>query len=162
MRYADTRRMLNHASGPAGMIPSDPFTTFIEQAIAVLRSHVDRMQPGTNGASPPLELGDLLLSMGQYVQRLGRDDTSLRLKSRFCLLTEAVLSRPEDVTIPHEVKFRHLVLEWIAEWSIDVSRASAKKSHASRKLMSPCRTPRRIRSCSKRMARLNELSTPLA
>lgn len=107
------------------MIPSDPFTTFIEQAIAVLRSNIDRIQPGADGASVQLDLGDLLLSMGQYVQRLGRDDTSLRLKSRYCLLAEAVLSRPEDVTISNEVKFRHLLLEWIAGWSIDVSRVRA-------------------------------------
>lgn len=107
--------MLKHASGPGGMTPSEPFTIFIEQAISVLRTNVERLRAGLG----PVDLGSLLLNIGQYVHRLGRDDTSLRLKSRYCALCEVVLRQSASVTVADFETFRFVLLEWVGEWSMD-------------------------------------------
>jgi len=109
-------RVLSHSAGPAGISVSDPFTTFTEQAISVLRLTVDRMHAGEIGGMQ-VDISDLLLNLAQYINRLGRIDIALRIKIRFCHLSEAVLSRPDFAVVSNIATFRNAALEMMCEWS---------------------------------------------
>lgn len=92
---------------------------FAEQALAVLRLLVDRMHAGEIAGGAPTDLGDLVFSLAQYIHRLGRDDTALRTKSRFCQLCEAVLARLDCIILSNEAMFRNAVLDWLVDWSLE-------------------------------------------
>ena len=82
------------------------------------------MHPGDNEDAMQVDMGEILLTIAQYVHRLGRDDNASRVKAKFCQLCEAVLAKPEYVVISNNARFRNAVLEWMFEWSIEALRVS--------------------------------------
>ena len=115
-------RFLSHSIGPVGISVSDPFTVFTEQAISILRLSFDRMQPGEIVGTMQVDMGDYLFTLGRYIYRLGRDDSALRIKAKFCSLCEAVLSKPDCLVLSNDVRFRNEALEWLYDWSSEVLR----------------------------------------
>lgn len=103
---------------------SDAFTTFVEQAVAVLRLTVDRFNPNehSTGGGVQVDMGELLYIIAQYTHRLPKEDSYQRIKVKFCQLIEAVLNKPEFVVLGNGGKLRNALLEWMCEWSIESSR----------------------------------------
>jgi neurofibromin 1 len=101
---------------------SDAFTSFVEQAIAIVRLNVERMHPGEDAIQ--IDMGELLMTIGQYVHRLGREDAFLRLRARYCQLVEAVLQKPGCVVLSNTSRLRNSVLDWMTEWSTETIRVS--------------------------------------
>ncbi|KAL7420982.1 Ras GTPase activating protein ira2 [Cryptotrichosporon argae] len=114
-------RLLLHSTGSGGITPSDALTTFVEQAISVLKLVVDRMNPGENAGAFQLDMGEFLFDVGQYLHRLGRDEVAMRVKLRFCALIEAVLVKHDVVVYGSAAKLRNALLEWMSEWSVELS-----------------------------------------
>ncbi|WVR09039.1 hypothetical protein IAU60_006099 [Kwoniella sp. DSM 27419] len=115
-------KLLSHADSPAGITVSDTFTIFAEQAVAILRLLVDRMGPHDDVPAVQVDLGELLYDLARYVDRLGRHDSALRLKTKYCQLVEVVLGKPEHVVLSNSVKLRNGLLDWMSEWSSESSR----------------------------------------
>ncbi|WVF65508.1 hypothetical protein IAT40_000236 [Kwoniella sp. CBS 6097] len=101
---------------------SEPFTTFAEQAVSVLRLIVDRMGPGDDVPAVPVDLGELFHLLAQYIHRLGRNEASLRLKTKFCQLVEVALRKPDNVLLSNDGRFRNALLDWMGEWSLESMR----------------------------------------
>ncbi|ORY28775.1 hypothetical protein BCR39DRAFT_533800 [Naematelia encephala] len=129
MLISQMTQLLSHAVGPTGMTVSDPFTIFAEQVVLVLRLAIDRLQHGESAGFAQLELGELLFLLAQYVQKLGRDDVALRLKLRFCQLTEAALRKSEMITLTNGIAIRNAVLEWMSGWFSSTARDSDFHHH---------------------------------
>ena len=85
----------------------------------MLRLFVDRLQVGDQAELPPVDLGELILNLGQYVQRLARDDRALRMKTKFCQLCETIVAQTEYIVLSNEARFRNAVLEWLYDWSYE-------------------------------------------
>lgn len=115
-------KLLSHSAKSGSLNTADPYTTFTEQAIAVLRLWVDRVNPGENAGGVQVDMGELLFMIAQYTHRLGREDTYIRIKIKFCQLMEAVFSKPEFVVLGNASKLRNALLEWMCEWSIESFR----------------------------------------
>ncbi|OXB36317.1 neurofibromin 1 [Cryptococcus neoformans] len=115
-------KLLSHAINPSGVNISDSFTTFVEQAVAILRLQVDRMGPDDDVPLVQVDMGELLYMLGKYIQRLGRRDLFLRLKTRYCQLTEAALRKPDNILTANGGRFKIAALEWLAEWSMATSK----------------------------------------
>ncbi|KIR99934.1 neurofibromin 1 [Cryptococcus deuterogattii 2001/935-1] len=115
-------KLLYRANNPSGVNISDSFTTFIEQAVAILRLQVDRMGPDDDVPSVQVDMGELLYLLGKYIQRLGKSDLFLRLKIRYSHLIEAALRKPDNVLTASAGKFKIVALDWLAEWSMEISR----------------------------------------
>jgi len=115
-------KLLAHSIGPGGVTPSEAFTTFVEQAIAVLRLWVERVNPGENAGGVQVDLGELLYTIAQYTHRLVREDSNTRIKIKFCQLIDAVLNKPEFAVLGNASKLRNALLEWMSEWSIESFR----------------------------------------
>ncbi|WOO81456.1 Neurofibromin [Vanrija pseudolonga] len=113
-------KLLSHAFVPGGVAASETFTIYVDQAIAVLKSTVERVSPGDNGVQ--VEMGELLYLIAQYTHRLGREDYQMRIKQRYCQLIEVVLNRPDFAILGNNNKLRNAVLEWMCEWSIESFR----------------------------------------
>lgn len=81
---------------------------------------------GPDDDVPPVQvdMGELLYMLGKYIQRLGRRDLFLRLKTRYCQLTEAALRKPDNVLTANGGRFKIAALEWLAEWSMATSKVS--------------------------------------
>lgn len=103
--------------GPAGVSVSDTFTMFSEQAISVLRMLVDRCQANEN---VQVDWGDIMFTLARYINRLSRDEISLRVKAKFCYLCEAVLAKPDCIVLSDGPVFRNAALQWIVEWATDM------------------------------------------
>jgi neurofibromin 1 len=106
------------------MTISEPFSTFVESSISILKLSVDRLSGTTKSGTTLVDMGEILLLIGEYVHRLGRDESALRYKSRYCALIEAALGKLDYLTIGNEVAFRNTVLEWLSEWNLQAPRVS--------------------------------------
>lgn len=109
---------MSHAIGPNGVTCSDTFTIFVEQAISVLRLLVDRAHSSEAKESLHIEMGDIMLTLAQYIHRLGRDDASLRIKIRYCQLVELALQKTA-VVMSNDSRLRNSLLEWMSDWTSD-------------------------------------------
>lgn len=92
--------------------------------MTILRLQVDRMGPDDDVPSVQADMGELLYLLGKYIQRLGRSDLFLRLKTRYIHLIEAALRKPDNVLTASAGKFKIVALDWLAEWSMEISRVS--------------------------------------
>ncbi|WVQ63868.1 uncharacterized protein L199_002024 [Kwoniella botswanensis] len=115
-------KLLSHAIGPAGVNISEPFTIFAEQAVSVLRLMIDRMGPNDDVPTVQVDLGELFYLLAQYIHRLGKGDSALRLKSKFCHLVETSLRKPDNVSLSNGARFRNAFLDWMSEWSLESMR----------------------------------------
>ena len=75
-------------------------------------------------AGVQVDLAELLALLVQYTHRLGRDDASLRIKIKLCLLVESVLSKSDCVVLQNEASVRNTVLECLVDWAVDAQRVS--------------------------------------
>ncbi|KAK8844111.1 hypothetical protein IAR55_006905 [Kwoniella newhampshirensis] len=116
--------LLSHAIRSTEIAMTDPFTTFTDLVITILRLQVDRMGASDDVAAVQVDLGEVLHMLAQYIQRLGQSEVVLRQKTRFCQLVEVALQKPESVVFSNIVKFRNDMLEWMAEWSLEASRGA--------------------------------------
>ncbi|ODN95826.1 neurofibromin 1 [Cryptococcus wingfieldii CBS 7118] len=117
-------KLLSHAFGPTGVNVSDAFNTLVEQSVNILRLQIDRMGPDNDMPTVQVEMGELLHKLGQYIQRLGRSDLAIRLKTRYCQLVEVALSKKDHVVAENGLGLKNSVMEWLCEWSVDTSRVS--------------------------------------
>lgn len=84
------------------------------------------MGPDDDVPSVQVDMGELLYLLGKYIQRLGRSDFFLRLKTRYSQLMEAALRKPDNVLTTSGGKLKTAALEWLAEWSMGTSKVSQK------------------------------------
>lgn len=66
-----------------------------------------------------VDMSELLLMIARYVNRLGREEASLRVKIRFCQLVELVLLKPDLVVIMDSAEVRNTLLDWMSDWSLE-------------------------------------------
>lgn len=92
--------------------------------MAILRLQVDRMGLDDDVPSVQVDMGELFYLLGKYIQRLGRSDLFLRLKTRYSHLIEAALRKPDNVLTASAGKFKNVALDWLAEWSMEISGVS--------------------------------------
>jgi hypothetical protein len=94
----------------------EPYTHFIDQAVAMLRLIFDRVsEPFSSDASATVE--DLLLDFSKYIHRLGTSASALRTKTRMCQLCEALLTKQNTVQSGHDPVFRNALLEHLENWA---------------------------------------------
>ena len=81
---------------------------------------VERMQPG----DPQFDVTELLFLLARYLNRLGRDDASLRVKMRFCQLVESIMTMTKDgmIAAAQDGLLRNTLLEYLSEWSFDAQK----------------------------------------
>lgn len=89
-----------------------------DQTIAVLRLMIERMQPG----DPQFDVTEIVFLLARYLNRLGRDDASLRVKMRFCQMVEFIVGKDEMVAAPQDGLLRNTLLEHFSEWSFDAQK----------------------------------------
>lgn len=82
------------------------------------------MGPDDDVPSVQVDMGELLYLLGKYIQRLGKSDLFLRLKIRYSHLIEAALRKPDNVLTASAGEFKIVALDWLAEWSMEISRVS--------------------------------------
>jgi hypothetical protein len=122
-RYMET--VLAKYFGPDGdPICSQRNTLFVEQAISVLKLVLDRME-----ASPEnlltVDFSSLINQYAKYLNKLGSGQSALKIKIKFCQLTEVLMMKKDKVTLRQEFKLRNKLLEIIVEWTSDFSLVSS-------------------------------------
>jgi neurofibromin 1 len=118
-RYMET--VLAKHFGPDG----DPIcntrnTLFVEQAISVLKLILDRMEGSVENLLT-VDFSSLINQYAKYLNRLGSGQTALKIKIKFCQLTEVLMTKKDKVTLRQEFKLRNKLLEIIVEWTSDFS-----------------------------------------
>jgi hypothetical protein len=96
---------------------------FVDQVLTVLRLAVDRMNVADQDGVQ-VDLSDLLLLLLRYTHRMGRDDSSLRMKIKFCQLVQSTLSKTDCVVWTNEESLKNTILESIVDWAVDAQRVS--------------------------------------
>ncbi|EIW67076.1 hypothetical protein TREMEDRAFT_69974 [Tremella mesenterica DSM 1558] len=112
-------RLLGQAVGPNGITIADSHTTFIDQALSVMKLTVDRMTTSEAPSGVPVDVGEFMLLLARYLARLGRETGELRMKTRFCLLVEMMLQKPNFVTFSNDMRFRNFALEVMSDWAFE-------------------------------------------
>ena len=115
-------RLLGHSVGSGGIKASDTFTTFVDQILAVLKLAIDRLDPVEQGLQ--LDLSDLVSLLVRYLSRLDRDESNLRIKTKFCQFLESMSSKSESITIVNQGMLKNNILDQLVEWSVEAQRVS--------------------------------------
>ncbi|KAG1458627.1 hypothetical protein G6F46_006647 [Rhizopus delemar] len=118
-RYMET--VLAKYFGPDG----DPIcnasnTLFVEQAISVLKLILDRME-GSFENLLTVDFSSLIDQYAKYLNKLGNGQSALKIKIKFCQLTEVLMMKKDKVTLRQEFRLRNKLLEIIVEWTSDFS-----------------------------------------
>lgn len=92
--------------------------------LAVLRSTIDRASAAESASPAQVDLRGLVALLLRYINRLGRDETSSRIKIRFCQLIEVLLAKRDRVILDGEVQLRNATLDAFTEWSSASQRVS--------------------------------------
>lgn len=118
-RYMET--VLAKYFGPDGdPICSGRNTLFVEQAISVLKLVLDRME-GSPENLLTVDFSSLINQYAKYLNRLGSGQSALKIKIKFCQLTEVLMIKKDKVTLRQEFRLRNKLLEIIVEWTSDFS-----------------------------------------
>ncbi|KAI9475616.1 MAG: hypothetical protein EXX96DRAFT_506141 [Benjaminiella poitrasii] len=95
-------------------------TLFVEQAINVLKLVLDRMEDSPENLLT-VDLGSLIDQYAKYLNKLGSGQSALKIKIKFCQLTEVLMTKKDKVTLRQEFRLRNKLLEIIVEWTSDFS-----------------------------------------
>ncbi|CAO3650284.1 unnamed protein product [Mucor fragilis] len=118
-RYMET--VLAKYFGPDGdPICSGRNTLFVEQAISVLKLVLDRMEDSPENLLT-VDFSSLINQYAKYLNRLGSGQSALKIKIKFCQLTEVLMMKKDKVTLRQEFRLRNKLLEIIVEWTSDFS-----------------------------------------
>ncbi|KAI8050945.1 hypothetical protein BDF22DRAFT_745143 [Syncephalis plumigaleata] len=83
---------------------SDRNTLFVEQAISVIKLILERMET-TNQSLLAVDLGKLILSFAQYLNRINMNAVVLRIKIKMCQLCEILMAKKDFLSLRQEIKF---------------------------------------------------------
>jgi neurofibromin 1 len=98
-------------------------TLFVEQAISVLKLVLDRMEDSPENLLT-VDFSSLINQYAKYLNKLGSGQSALKIKIKFCQLTEVLMMKKDKVTLRQEFRLRNKLLEIIVEWTSDFSLVS--------------------------------------
>ncbi|KAI8975358.1 hypothetical protein BDF20DRAFT_914298 [Mycotypha africana] len=96
------------------------YTLFVEQAISVLKQVLDRLSDKTENLFT-VDFSTLISQYAFYLNKLGTNQASIKIKIKMCQLVEVLMLKRESVTLRQEFKLRNKLLEIIVEWTSDFS-----------------------------------------
>jgi neurofibromin 1 len=100
-------------------------TLFVEQAVLVLKMILDRLTDPSD-CLLSVDFSTLVLKFANYINKLPHDNyTAMRIMIMMCHLTEALMSRKEQVIVRDDVRVRNKLLEIIVEWTSDFTLVSS-------------------------------------
>lgn len=119
------RHLENTLSKCFGPDNSDPicsprYTLFVEQAISVFKQVLDRLVNTTENLFT-VDFSTLINQYAIYLNKLGNNPVSMKVKIKMCQLVEVLMMRKESVTLRQEFRLRNKLLEIIVEWTSDFS-----------------------------------------
>jgi neurofibromin 1 len=118
-RYMET--VLAKYFGPDGdPICNSRNTLFVEQAISVLKLVLDRMEDSPENLLT-VDFSSLINQYAKYLNKLGSGQSALKIKIKFCQLTEVLMTKKDKITLRQEFRLRNKLLEVIVEWTSDFS-----------------------------------------
>ncbi|KAI8975307.1 hypothetical protein BDF20DRAFT_914255 [Mycotypha africana] len=119
LRYMET--VLSKYFGPDGDPICNPRNTlFVEQAISVLKLVLDRMEDSPENLLT-VDFSSLINQYARYLNKLGSGQTALKIKIKFCQLTEVLMAKKDKITLRQEFRLRNKLLEITVEWTSDFS-----------------------------------------
>ncbi|KAI7901148.1 uncharacterized protein BX663DRAFT_457281 [Cokeromyces recurvatus] len=104
-------------------------TLFVEQAISVLKLVLDRMEDSPENLLT-VDLSSLIDQYAKYLNKLGSEQLALKIKIKFCQLTEVLMMKKDKVTLRQEFRLRNKLLEIIVEWTSDFSLKPDMVNHS--------------------------------
>lgn len=99
-------------------ICSPRYTLFVEQAISVLKLVLDRMDDTVDNLFT-VDFSGLISQYAQYLNKLGSNQQSMKIKIKMCQLCEVLMARKDRITLRQEFRLRNKLLEIIVEWTSD-------------------------------------------
>ncbi|KAI8137099.1 hypothetical protein BJV82DRAFT_547510 [Fennellomyces sp. T-0311] len=99
-------------------ICSPRYTLFVEQAISVLKLVLDRMDDTVDNLFT-VDFSGLISQYAQYLNKLGSNQQSMKIKIKMCQLCEVLMIRKDRITLRQEFRLRNKLLEIIVEWTSD-------------------------------------------
>ncbi|KAK0555397.1 Ras GTPase activating protein ira2 [Tilletia horrida] len=100
--------------------PADMFTVFVEQSISVVQMVVKRMEENSD-VTATVDIGALMILYVEYVNSIGRKEQSLRIKTAMCSLCEALMTKRQCFSFPHELRVRNRLFQALVSWISDAS-----------------------------------------
>ncbi|OAD05753.1 hypothetical protein MUCCIDRAFT_137611, partial [Mucor lusitanicus CBS 277.49] len=106
------------------------YTLFVEQAISVLKQVLDRLSEKTDNLFT-VDFSTLINQYALYLNKLGTNQLSIKIKIKMCQLVEVLMSKKDSVTLRQEFRLRNKLLEIIVEWTSDFSLKPDNASQSS-------------------------------
>lgn len=101
----------------------DTNTIFVDQAVILLKGLVDRITEPVD-IPPYVDVGAILQSFCEYLERLGRDPVKLQIKVKMCSLCELVAAKRDVLNLKHEVRLMNNLLAHVHKWAIELDAFS--------------------------------------
>ncbi|KAI8079304.1 hypothetical protein BDF21DRAFT_493917 [Thamnidium elegans] len=118
--FRHLENILSKCFGPDNTDPicGPRYTLFVEQAISVLKQVLDRLVDKSENLFT-VDFGTLINQYAVYLNKLGTNATSLKVKIKMCQLVEVLMNKKERITLRQEFKLRNKLLEIFVEWTSD-------------------------------------------
>lgn len=121
MLFTYMETVLSKYFGPDGdPICNSRNTLFVEQAISILKLVLDRMEDSPENLLT-VDFSSLINQYAKYLNKLGSGQSALKIKIKFCQLTEVLMSKKDKITLRQEFRLRNKLLEIVVEWTSDFS-----------------------------------------
>ncbi|CAO1614414.1 unnamed protein product [Parajaminaea phylloscopi] len=101
--------------------PSDMFTIFVEQSIAVVHLVLNRLDETSAEWTSHVDVGSLMVLYVEYVNALGRREQAIRIKTSMCQLCQAFLDKKSLFAFRNELRVRNRLVQALSTWSSDLS-----------------------------------------
>lgn len=96
--------------------PTDMFTVFVEQAIAVVQMVLKRMEEQPEWTIS-VDIGSLMVLFVEYVNCLGKKPHALRIKTAMCQLCGALMQKKSFFAFNNELRVRNRLFQALITWT---------------------------------------------
>ncbi|CAO1638983.1 unnamed protein product [Sympodiomycopsis kandeliae] len=107
--------------------PTDMFTLFVEQAIAVVQQVLKRMETPQEWTAG-VDIGSLMVLFVEYVNSLGKRPHALRIKTSMCQLCGALMAKKSFFAFNNELRVRNRLFQALITWTSESSSDNDAKS----------------------------------
>lgn len=91
-------------------------TQFIEHIIFIMKNILDSKTDQPSEYLGMTSIEGMMLAIVRYVRHLDMTKHSILIKTKLCLLVEAMMKRRDDLAFRQEMKFRNKLVEYLTDW----------------------------------------------
>ncbi|XP_078599565.1 neurofibromin-like isoform X3 [Branchiostoma floridae x Branchiostoma japonicum] len=109
------------STGQVRVTVTETNTLFVEQVISIMKNILENKSDQAYEHLGSASIENLMLGLVRYVRNLDHSVQGIHIKTNMCCLVEVMMSRRDDLSFHHEMKFRNKLVEYLTDWIMGTS-----------------------------------------